>query len=297
MSQPGSTDLPELRTLWDFNDPKKSEARFRELVPKAEQAKDASYRLQLFTQVARAQGLQRKFDEAHKTLDGVKEALPAAPPIVHVRYLLERGRVFNSSQKPAESKPLFLEAWDVATKAKLDNLAVDAAHMLGIVESPDEALRWNEKAMKLAESSTDASCKNWLGPLYNNIGWTYHDKGDYQKALIVFQKALAWREEKKELEPILIARYAVARALRSLNKVDEALAMQEAVLKGPEKAGTSDGFVYEELGELHLIKNHAEQAQKYFALAYESLSKDDWLKSSEPDRLARIKKLAKLDPQ
>jgi tetratricopeptide (TPR) repeat protein len=303
-SQPGKKDppmskseatspFPEIRSLWDFNDPKKSEAVFREWVSKAEQAGDTSYRLQLLTQVARAQGLQRQFDEAHKSLDGVKESLAGVPPVVRVRYLLERGRVFNSSQKRDESKPLFLEAWNVATKAGEDNLAVDAAHMLGIVEPPDEALRWNDKAMRLAETSPDPACKNWLGSLYNNVGWTYHDNGDYQKSLELFQKALSWHVEKKNPETIQIARWSVARALRSLKRVDEALAIQQELLKEHEKAGNADGFVFEELAECHLAKNHAGEAERYFALAYKALSKDEWLVANEPDRIARIKTLGK----
>jgi hypothetical protein len=47
--------------LWNFNDPAESERKFRALPPDAE----------VQTQIARAQGLQRKFDEAHKTLDAV----------------------------------------------------------------------------------------------------------------------------------------------------------------------------------------------------------------------------------
>ena len=35
--------------------------------------------------------------------------------------------------------------------------------------------------------------KKWLGSLYNNIGWTYHDLQQYEAALAIFQKALVWR--------------------------------------------------------------------------------------------------------
>jgi tetratricopeptide (TPR) repeat protein len=168
--------------------------------------------------------------------------------------------------------------------------------MLGIVELPDEALRWNERAMQLAEASTDPACKNWLGPLYNNIGWTYHDqKKDYEKALEIFKKALVVFEARKDPGPILIARYAVARALRSLNRIDEALAMQQAIHKEYEKTGSEDGYVLEELGECHLVLKHADEAQKYFALAYKTLVKDEWLVANEPDRLARLKKLGKVE--
>src|SRR5262245_760200 len=102
----------EIDKLWDFNDPATSEKRFRALPPSPE----------VLTQIARAQGLQRKFDDAHKTLDAV---IPDSPR-VEVRYLLERGRVFNSSGKRDQARPLFLAAWEKANAAGLDDFAVDA---------------------------------------------------------------------------------------------------------------------------------------------------------------------------
>ncbi len=295
MPTTGNDDsLPEIRTVWNFSDPAGSEAAFRVLLPRPERAKNASYRLQLLTQIARAQGLARKFDEAHRTLDEVQTHLDAQPPIVRVRYLLERGRVFNSSGKRDEAQPLFVEAWELGTKSSEDFLAVDAAHMVAIVVKPDESLAWNEKAMQLAETSPDMSCRNWLGSLYNNIGWTYHDKGDYEKALASFEKALEAYSQQKRPKDVQIAKWTIARALRSLNRVEEALARQQALLKEHEKDGTSDGFVYEELAECHLILKHEDEAKKFFKLAFQELAKDEWLAANEPKRLERLKSLGEV---
>jgi hypothetical protein len=90
---------------WNFDRPAESEARFRAEVAKLPDSSAA--RLELLTQLARAQGLQRRFDDAHATLDQVETALPGRPSRVAVRYLLERGRVFNSSQQPERAVPLF----------------------------------------------------------------------------------------------------------------------------------------------------------------------------------------------
>lgn len=62
-------------TLWDYGHPDQTEAVFRQLLPQAERDHGRSYYLQLLTQIARTQGLQRQFVEAHKTLDSVKDAL------------------------------------------------------------------------------------------------------------------------------------------------------------------------------------------------------------------------------
>src|SRR5438093_1435947 len=148
----GTGKLPDFDKLWDYAHPEISEQRFRELLPRALDSLDISYLLQLLTQIARAEGLQRKFEDAHKTLDRVEKSLPKADDTVKVRYLLERGRVYNSSGKADEARPLFLEAFDIALQSKQDAYAVDAAHMAAIVESPDKQLQWNLKALDLAEN-------------------------------------------------------------------------------------------------------------------------------------------------
>src|SRR5712692_6096327 len=123
--------LPDFDNLWDYDHPGASEKRFRELLPAALDSRDFPYLTQLLTQIARAEGLQRKFQDAHKTLDRVEKALlkAEADDKTRVRYLLERGRVFNSSGERDDARPLFLEAFDLALKSKDDLYAVDAAHM------------------------------------------------------------------------------------------------------------------------------------------------------------------------
>jgi tetratricopeptide (TPR) repeat protein len=63
--------------------------------------------------------------------------------------------------------------------------------MLAIAaRSFEEKIAWNSTALQYAEASTDERARGWCGSLYNNLGWTYHDQGDYERALECFQKAL-----------------------------------------------------------------------------------------------------------
>lgn len=284
-------ELADFDKLWDYGNPDSTEAKFRALLPEATASGDQSILAQLLTQIARTQGLQRKFDEAHVTLDGVAQLLYDDLKLARIRYLLERGRVFNSSKEVDKARPLFLSAWELAKEAGEDFHAVDAAHMMGIIETPDEALKWNQTAIEYAEKSETERAKNWLGSLYNNVGWTHHDKGDFDKALEVFEKALAWRQEREQAGPTRIAKWCVARALRSLDRVDEALVIQTELLAELEGIGESDGYVYEELGECLLLQGKTEEATPNLARAYELLSKDPWLAENEPDRIARLKEL------
>jgi tetratricopeptide (TPR) repeat protein len=235
----------EFDKLWDYSDPAKSEERFRELLTETQ----GSSRVELLTQVARAEGLQDKFDAAHTTLNEAESLLDTAHGIARVRLLLERGRVFNSSKKPDQAAPLFMAAWELACQISADFYAVDAAHMLGVCLPPEEALIWNERAVRLAEESTDPRSRGWLASLYNNIGWTYFDMGNHPKALEIFHLALKCRQERQQVNETQIAKWCVARTLRSLGRVAEALAMQEALYAEHQAAGTHDKYVDEELTE------------------------------------------------
>ncbi len=186
-----NTDLPQFDTLWNFQEPAETQEKFLELLPQAEASDDRGYHVELLTQIARTEGLQRKFEDAHKRLDEAETLLPKAGSRAKVRYLLERGRTTNSSGNREASRAIFEKAFDLAVSATEENFAVDAAHMLGIVTDDMESVEWNEKAMMVAENATDPSAKKWLGALYNNLGWTYHEKEDYPKALELFEKALA----------------------------------------------------------------------------------------------------------
>src|SRR5213080_3093970 len=219
----GTGKLPDFDKLWDYAHPEISEQRFRELLPRALDSLDLSYLAQLLTQIARAEGLQRKFEDAHKTLDRVDKALPKTDGRTLIRYLLERGRVYNSSGGVDDAKRLFLQAFDLAVKSKEDFYAVDAAHMEAIVESPENQSEWNLKALDLAENSLDERARNWKGSLYNNIGWTYFEQQQYEESLLMFEKAVEFREKEGDLGKIMIAKWCVAKALRMMDHTEEAL--------------------------------------------------------------------------
>lgn len=288
------TPLPDFDALWNYSDPQSTERSFCDLLPQAEEAGNTAYCAELLTQIARTQGLQRKFDAAHCTLDTVRSLIADGSGMVvaRIRYELERGRVYNSSGEKDKARPHFLSAWEQANAAGNDSYAIDAAHMMGIIEPPDDALVWNEKAIAVAETTTDERAKRWIGPLTNNTGWTYHDKGDYYKALEYFEKCLQWHSERRTGQGLLIAKWTVARVLRSLNRTDEALERQVALLAEYEAAGTSDGYVFEEIAEcLHALGRTGE-ARPYFAKAYAALSADEWLKAHEAPRLERLQRMA-----
>lgn len=284
--------LPDFDTIWDYDNPAATETKFREILPIAKASKNASYQAQLLTQIARAEGLQRKFEDAHETLNQVDSLLGVSDSLTRVRCLLERGRVFNSSGEIEKARPLFLKAWELANSAHHDFYAIDAAHMIAIVEPQTRKMEWNLKALAIADLSSEKSARRWRGSLYNNIGWDYFESKQFEKALEAFYKALEAREESEQIPEMRIAKWCIARALRALSRVSEALDIQKALLEESEKSGKRDGYIYEELGECLRETGQLIEAKRYFAAAYEELSNDVWLRDKEPDRLKRLKELA-----
>jgi len=288
----GADFSAQLDGRWDYAKPEVSEARFREALRQyPAKSREA---LEIATQVARAQGLQRKFDAAHATLDKIERELVRVDARVRVRGLLERGRVFNSSGSPARAVPLFRQAAEAAARAGRPGDAfyeVDALHMLGIAAPVVERLDWNLRALEVAERSTDARTRGWRGSLYHNIGWTYFERGDHATALGYWEKSLAVREATGEKQRIRVARWTVARGYRALGRLDDAERMQRELAEDNRAAGEEDGYVYEELAEIRLARGDAAGAAPLAAKALALLREDAWLAATEPARLERLAKI------
>ncbi len=284
--------MQEFDNQWNYANPEETATIFHSFLKASSPEKDLNYHLQLLTQIARTHSLRRNFEEAHALLDEAQRLLPAEHLTAHIRYHLERGRTYNSAGEKETANEHFVAAEEIAGHLKGDFYLIDASHMLSIISPPAKSLLLNEKAIVAAEVSSNERAKNWLGSLYNNLGWSYFDIGNYEKALSIFLRALLWRESKKQAQEIFLAKWCVARTLRSLSKIEEAIKIQLALLEEMIESGNADGYVYEELAELHLLKNDTTY-KMYSQFAFNELSKDTWLTAHEPQRLERLKQMAK----
>ena len=250
-------------------------------------------KLQSDAQAARILGRQQKFTEAHQKLNQIEKSLTTETPVAEVRYNLERGRVYNSAGNVAQALPYFQTAYDLSIERNLVFYAADAAHMLAIADKNLETkIKWNLETIKLAQSASDDKTQGWIGTAYNNMGFAYHDEKKYPEALAAFQEALRFYESKTRLVDARIAKWTIAFTYRFMEKYDEAIQLQSALEKEWDEAGEKDAYVYEELGELYLLKNNASESKKYFGLAYEQFVKDESFQKSYPERFQRIKELS-----
>jgi tetratricopeptide (TPR) repeat protein len=281
-----SAQAVEIESLWEYANPAASEARFRGLL---EQTRGDD-QLELLTQIARTYSLRREFVRAHQLLDDVEPQLDKAGPAPKVRYLLERGRTFNSAGEPRRARPLFEQAWDLARAAGLEGLAVDAAHMVAITWSgKPEAIEWNQRGLALARPSTDAKARALIPAMLNNAAWDLHDMGRVDEALPLFiESREGWRARGRRAQA-RFADYAIGRCLRLLGRAEEALAIQRRLEAEYAAAGEANGRVFEELGELLAAAGKPDEARGYFRRAAEELSQDPWIAGNEPQRLARLR--------
>jgi tetratricopeptide (TPR) repeat protein len=276
--------LPDFDKLWNYNDPAATERVFRELLPAAEQSGDVSYHAQLLTQIARAQGLQERFDEAMATLNQVAAMTRDDMTLVQVRELLERGRVLNSRGDPATAMRSFMSAYQLADAAHYSKYAIDAVHMLAIAApTPQEQIEWNLRGIEMVEQ--DPSQQRWLHALYNNLGESYAKAGDYRSALKTFEKLAAINDND------IYTLKDQSRMLRLLGRVNRAEEIIRPIHERLEREGKRDGWISEEYAECLLAAGRSDDATPHFRVAYELLKDDPWVPKNEPAKLERLRRL------
>ena len=227
-----SANPVDIDSFWEYSDPAGSEARFRQALGAAK----GDERLEILTQLARTCSLRKDFATAHALLDDVERQLAGAGPRPRARYLLERGRTFNSAGDKEKARSHFERAWTLGRESGEEGLAVDAAHMIAITRSGTaEGVAWNEKALAIARDSRSPKARALIPAMYNNMAWDLHDLKRYDEALAAFEKALAeWMKTGKPRQ-IQVAKWSIAQCLRSMKREAEAAEI--------EKALQAEGFV------------------------------------------------------
>ena len=94
-----------------------------------------------------------------------------------------------------------------------------------------DKINWNKRALKLAEQTQNKKAQQWMGSLYNNLGRNYMDDGQYEQALLTYRKALEYRLKENNPMNIRIAKWAIGQTLRKMNRNEEALAIQQALIQ------------------------------------------------------------------
>ena len=261
----------DIQALWDHSKPELSEQRFREALKTA----GSEEALLLQTQIARTHGIRKDFARAREILGAIEPQATSASPPVQARYFLELGRTYASATHAQETvtpeqrelaRANYMRAFEVARAARLDDLAIDALHMMAFVDTePKAQLEWDLKALAHMEGSDQPDAKKWEASLRNNVGYARHLMGEYDEALRQFRLSLAAHERAGRPRNVRVAHWMIAWTLRAQRRFDEAIAIQLRLEREWDDAGEPDPYVFEELEHLYRATGDAVRAETYAA--------------------------------
>jgi tetratricopeptide (TPR) repeat protein len=286
---------PDIDGFGEFDDLSLAEAKIRSRLERQDESLWQDADLEALTQLARIQGLQGLVVEAKTMLDRARPRVypsedgPATR--LQIRYLLEQGRLLCLAMTPVKAQSYFNQALDFALKINATFFAIDAALMLSVSQPPKYKNEQLKNALQMAEQSSDPQAQLWLSHLYVMQGWHAFDFRRYEDALVSFEKALARPRQPGETLKVMVIHWCIARTLRALNRIDEALVMQRELLAQLSIAGQVNGHVFLEIAECLQVLKQPEEARGYFESAYTQLSTDGWYSDNKAADLSRMRHL------
>ena len=242
-------------------------------------------RAEALAQVARCYLKMDRKEEGRRWLTMAAEIATDRMPRAWSRYLGVRGRFEWLDDDLETATVTFREMYDYCLQYDLHERAVDAAHMVAITAPPEEQIQWGRKGIEAAEAG---GIEGWLGPLWNNLGWTYDDLGRYQESLEALLQAREYHWKLGGEMNKLIADWSVGHAYRMAGQPEEAARWMRPVLAWSERLYSAEqspdaaewiGHSCRELGELALHGKNLPEALKYLRRARERLQEagmPDW---------------------
>lgn len=294
------SEVQDLDLCWFSQGPSTLETIFQSRLAELEDLEDSNpaSRAELLTQIARAEAIQGKISEAKVTLEVASKTLSEmvliAPVTTRIRLLLEEGRLLILQKTPSQARTRFATAWTLAVNAREDFFVIDIARMMAEIEPMKLQEEWIRKAIETAEGTHQEKARFWLGHLYADLGWRLFDLRQFEASLKAHECS---RENYQNLSlkaDALRAKWSVARLLRQLGRVLEALELNEALLLEVSSGAPLYGRLCEETAECLWALDQRELARRHFANAYEELSRSTWIADRHPLRMKRLKDLGKV---
>lgn len=197
---------------FDYDHPVESEMRLKAFAAQAEAAGDKVTEAEILTQVARSEGLEKKFAEAHANLDRAI-ALGIHNGRASIRISIERGRLYRLAGYTGKAAVYFRDAFEKAKATHQDYLMLDSVHMIALNEPFDTSRNWVQRGLKMAAQSRDPKTLHWVAILNNNMGVAYLDRRDYADAIRCFKSAFAaYRAQHSDAGTVKAAEDAIRQA-------------------------------------------------------------------------------------
>ena len=260
-----------------FNSRQYDQAReiFVQAADNAQASGDNSALIEAYAMIARTYLVVDNKEAGRPWLD--KAALYASQdePLGWSRYLGVRGRFEWKDNQLEKASATFKEMYQYCSDNKLYERAIDAAHMVAIVGGPDEQVEWGLKGIKEAEAG---NVTHWLGPLWNNLGWTYESAGKFKESIDAYIKAREYHYKYGDEKSRLIADWALGHAYRLNGQADSAAAWITPELLTRFETLRDDefqGWVLKELGEIAILRSEPDSALAFLVRAEEKLRAAD----------------------
>ncbi|MGE3760065.1 MAG: hypothetical protein AB7H97_20030, partial [Pseudobdellovibrionaceae bacterium] len=226
--------FPDFDGFWQPHDWASSEKQIRAQLPTHWATEWTPHSVEILTQLARAHGLMGDLLNAQATLSQAQQMLSSSKVDMgsraEVRWLLEQGRVHYLGMSPIKAHDLFVQAWTLASENGLHFFAVDAALMLSTVRPPKFQNEWLQKALILAEASSDEKVRLWLTHLLFLEGWHAFDFRQFDRSLHCFEQAMVQPGANTDSLRVMAMHWSRGRAMRALGQIENALALQQSLL-------------------------------------------------------------------
>lgn len=226
-----------------------------------------SVEVEALSQMARMNLILGNHADGRSFLDEAKAKVSDSDPMGWSRYLGVKGRFEWKADSLEAAKKTFDDMYTYCNVNALYGRAVDAAHMVAIVSTDlNEQIEWAQKGIKAAEASES---EQWLGPLWNNLGVTYHEHKMFDSALTAFEKAREYHWRFSGEVAKLFADYHVGMTYRLLGKLDEAGQWLRPVLAWAERIENHSaiGQACEDLGEIEIARGNKAEGLKFLKRA------------------------------
>lgn len=286
--------LEEADRTFRSDDYSGSREQYLKVVERAESEGDNSILTEARAQVARTYLKDNDKKNGREWLDKAAGAADSSMPLGWSRYLGVKGRFEWKEDDLKKAAGTFKEMYEYCSGHKLHERAVDAAHMIAIVGTTEEQIEWGKKGIAEAEAG---NISGWLGPLWNNLGWTYEHEGRYDEALEAYRKAREYHWMYGGEINKLAADWAVGHTLGLLGRCEEAGQWLRPALAWAERISADEwiGWASKDLGECQASLGNIDDAKVLLGQAVEMLGKAgmaDW----DPDEFGKLKsRLAELN--
>jgi tetratricopeptide (TPR) repeat protein len=249
------SELKRADEMFNAGDYAKAGELFERIATSADETGDTEAFVEASAMRARSHLAVGDADKGRPWLSRAKGMASRSVPSGWSRYMAVKGRFEWKDGDNESASRTFRELFDYCEEHELWERAVDAANMVSITGDESLKLDWSLRGIEMAERG---DMTGWLGPLWNNLGWNYHDAGRYEEALDALVKARDYHYMKEAELPRLIADYSVAHVKMKQGRLEEAQSEMLSVLEwatrlsaeGNEGAVEWMGFGRWDLGEI-----------------------------------------------